>query len=142
MSGFLLDVNVLIALIDPSHVHHDRAHRWFAQEGVEDWLSSPTTQNGAVRVISHPKYSNSQPVPTVLQSLESLTHVGGHRFVADSVSLLGTEIDRGKLLSSAQVTDTHLLHLAVSLQARLATFDRRIVATAVKRAENALFIIP
>jgi uncharacterized protein len=26
----LLDVNVLVALFDPDHVHHEAAHRWFA----------------------------------------------------------------------------------------------------------------
>jgi predicted nucleic acid-binding protein len=30
---FLLDVNVLIALIDPGHVAHDDAHEWFAAMG-------------------------------------------------------------------------------------------------------------
>lgn len=59
MSGCLLDVNVVIALIDPSHVHHDRAHAWFGATGKEDWLSCPTTQNGAVRIVSHPRYSNT-----------------------------------------------------------------------------------
>ena len=26
----LLDVNVLVALFDPDHVHHELAHDWFA----------------------------------------------------------------------------------------------------------------
>lgn len=30
---FLLDINVLIALIDPAHVDHEAAHRWFEAEG-------------------------------------------------------------------------------------------------------------
>jgi hypothetical protein len=34
---FLLDVNVLIALIDPTHVSHGDAHRWFGQEGATEW---------------------------------------------------------------------------------------------------------
>jgi predicted nucleic acid-binding protein len=33
VSGFLLDVDVLIALIDPLHTQHDAAHRWFADSG-------------------------------------------------------------------------------------------------------------
>ena len=28
---WLLDGNVLVALIIGSHVHHDRVHRWFAR---------------------------------------------------------------------------------------------------------------
>jgi hypothetical protein len=33
VNRFLLDVNVLIALIDPAHIQHDRAHGWFAKFG-------------------------------------------------------------------------------------------------------------
>jgi uncharacterized protein len=113
--------------------------RW-AGEG--NWISSPTTQNGVVRIVSHPKYSNAQPVPIVLESLDSLTRVGEHRFVPDAVSLLGDEVVRRNLLSSSQVTDTYLVQLAVSLGARLATFDMRLVTTAVSHAEGAVFHIP
>lgn len=142
MSAFLLDVNALIALLDPTHEHHDRAHGWFGGPGKEDWISSPTTQNGTVRIVSHPKYSNAQPVTVVLESLASLTRVGNHRFVPDAVSLLGVGVVRENLLSSAQVTDTYLVQLAVSLGARLATFDTRIVTSAVSNADGAVFLIP
>jgi hypothetical protein len=30
MTTYLLDVNVLLALSDPMHIHHEAAHRWFA----------------------------------------------------------------------------------------------------------------
>ncbi len=142
MSAYLLDVNALIALLDPTHAHHDRAHEWFARQGKEMWLSSPTTQNGTVRIVSHPKYSNAQPVQIVLESLESLTRVGNHSFVPDAVSLLDAGVVRANLLSSSQVTDTYLVRLAVSLGARLATFDRRIVTTAVPHAEGSVFLVP
>jgi predicted nucleic acid-binding protein len=33
MSAYLLDVNVLIASIDPLRVHHERAHAWFGARG-------------------------------------------------------------------------------------------------------------
>lgn len=142
MKPFLLDVNVLIALLDPAHTHHDRAHAWFAGPAKEHWISSPTTQNGVVRIVSHPKYPNAQPVPLVLESLESLTRVGHHRFEADAVSLLDAGVSRANLLSSSQVTDTYLVRLAVSLGAMLATFDARIVTTAVPHADSAVFHIP
>jgi uncharacterized protein len=142
VSAFLLDVNVLIALLDPTHVHHDRAHEWFAGQGRENWISSPTTENGTVRIASHPKYSNAQPAAVVLESLESLTRVGHHRFVPDAVSLLDAGVVRANVLSSSQVTDTYLVQMAVSLGARLATFDARIVTAAVRSAERAVFHIP
>lgn len=33
MTTFLLDVNVLLALSDPMHIHHEAAHRWFVAKG-------------------------------------------------------------------------------------------------------------
>ena len=131
MTSHLLDVNVVIALIDPQHVHHDRAHRWFASRASSPWHTSPTVQNGVVRVVSHPDYPNSQPAPVVLASLASLVAHPDHVFLADSVSLLDSSVHTERLLASSQVTDTYLLHLAASNDAQLATFDTRIVTTAV-----------
>jgi hypothetical protein len=34
---YLLDVNLLLALSDPMHVHHEIAHRWFADTGGQAW---------------------------------------------------------------------------------------------------------
>lgn len=138
MSGFLLDVNVLIALIDPSHVHHDRAHRWFRRAGRKDWLSCPTTQNGVVRIVSNPKYPNSQTPGVVIDSLRSLLATGKHRFATDRISMLDDRyVDAECLLSSAQVTDTYLIAIARSHRAQLATLDARIVTSAVRHAESA-----
>jgi predicted nucleic acid-binding protein len=47
---FLLDVNVLIALIDPTHVGHDAAHNWFGETGASSWATCPLTENGVIRV--------------------------------------------------------------------------------------------
>ena len=46
----LLDVNVLVALFFPDHVHHDLAHDWFADHRHEGWATCPLTENGFVRV--------------------------------------------------------------------------------------------
>ena len=57
MSGVaLLDVNVLVALFDPDHVHHEAAHDWFANEGTGGWATCPVTENGFIRVITNPAY--------------------------------------------------------------------------------------
>ncbi|MET0297408.1 MAG: PIN domain-containing protein [Microbacterium sp.] len=142
MTTHLLDVNVVIALIDPLHVHHDRAHRWFADRGDARWHTDPTVQNGVVRVVSHPKYPNHQPAPVVLASLASLAARPDHVFLADAVSLLDGSVHTERLLASSQVTDTYLLHLAASNDALLATFDTRIVTTAVPSGAEVVFAIP
>ena len=119
MTRHLLDINVVIALIDPLHVNHDRAHRWFASRDRAPWHTSPTVQNGVVRVVSHPKDPNTQPAPVVLASLASLSAREDHAFLADTVSLLDSSVHTERLLASSQVTDTYLLHLAASNDARL-----------------------
>lgn len=40
MSVALLDVNVLIALLDRRHVHHEAAHGWFATAQAHGWGAS------------------------------------------------------------------------------------------------------
>ena len=41
----LLDVNVLVALFDPDHVHHEAAHLWFETRRDVAWPAarSPKT---------------------------------------------------------------------------------------------------
>lgn len=142
MTAHLVDVNVVIALLDPLHVHHERAHRWFGAREASPWHTCPTVQNGVVRVVSNPRYPNSQPAPVVLASLASLAAHRDHVFLPDSVSLLDASVHTERLLASSQVTDTYLLHLAASNDAQLATFDARLVTTAVPSGAEVLFAIP
>ena len=140
---FLLDVNVLIALIDPAHVNHDAAHAFFEREGRSGWATCPLTQNGVLRIVSHPRYPNAVASPalaaTVLQGLVSLPN---HVFWPDDLSLIDSDrIDRGRLLSSAQVTDSYLLALAAERGGRLATFDRKLVVDAVRGGKAARHLI-
>ena len=55
----LLDVNVLVALLDPQHVHHDPANHWFAQHSSAGWATCLLTQNGVLRILWHPCYPTS-----------------------------------------------------------------------------------
>jgi hypothetical protein len=48
---FLLDVNVLIALLDPAHISHDAAREWFKSAGHANWATCPTTENGVIRIV-------------------------------------------------------------------------------------------
>ena len=53
----LLDVNVLVALLDGGHLHHDTATAWLARHERAGWSSCPLTQNGCIRVLSLTNYS-------------------------------------------------------------------------------------
>lgn len=143
MTRYLLDVNVLIALIDPAHVQHDRAHDWFAAKGKKAWATCPLTENGVLRIVGHPRYPSSPGTPAAVAELMSiLLGLGGHEFWPDDVSLLDPQrIDNTRLLDSGQVTDTYLLALARTHSGQLATFDRHLVADAVIDGSRALHLI-
>jgi toxin-antitoxin system PIN domain toxin len=143
VSAFLLDVNVLIALIDPLHTQHEAAHHWFAGSGQQAWASCPITENAVPRIVGHAGYSNSPGSPApVIAALSQLFQLPGHVFWPDDVSLCdGARFDLGRLLDARQVTDSYLLALAVAHGGRLATFDRRLVADAVRNGRAALHLI-
>ena len=90
---FLLDVNVLIALIDPTHVAHDAAHRWFTATGAASWATCPLTENGVIRIVGHPKYPNSTGSPAAVAPVVlGLRSLPGHVFWTDDFSLIDSAI--------------------------------------------------
>ncbi len=143
MTRFLLDVNVLVALIDPAHVQHDRAHDWFAATGRQAWATCPLTENGVLRVVGHARYPNSPGTPAAVAELIAILRaLGGHEFWPDDVSLFNAQlVDTARLLDSGQVTDTYLLALARAHGGKLATFDRHLVTDAVTGGALALELI-
>ncbi len=139
----LLDVNVLVALFDPDHVHHETAHDWFADHRVRGWATCPMTENGLVRVLSHPSYHPSAPQPRdVAARLQAFCDSGHHHYWPDTVTLRDVALfDPDVLWGHRQVTDMYLLGLAVKMNGRLATFDRSIHAGSVLGGGGRLDII-
>lgn len=140
---FLLDINVLIALIDPAHVLHDRAHSWFAATAYKAWATCPLTENGVLRIVGHPRYPNSPGSPAaVAQLLTSFRKSSGHAFWPDDISLFDTEhVNSPRLLDSAHLTDSYLLALARAHEGQLATFDRSIPTQSVVDGSKSLHLI-
>ena len=133
----LLDVNVLVALFDPDHVHHEIAHGWFGESRGRGWATCAITENGFVRVVSNPRYPGSGTTAAdAARRLGRLCQSAGHQFWPDSISLLDEErFDYRRLGGHRRVTDLWLLGLAVSHDGYLATFDRGIPIAAVTDAE-------
>lgn len=143
MTTFLLDVNVLIALIDPAHVQHEPAHEWFARVGSQSFATCPITENGLLRIVGHPKYPNSPGAPAVVASLlAAVRALPGHTFWADKISVADHQfVDTSRLSNHAQVTDSYLLALAQAHNGRLASMDRRLRVDAVADGRKALELI-
>ena len=143
MTPFLPDVNVLVALIDSAHLHHEAAHAWFASEGHKAWATCPLSENGVLRIVGQPRYPNSPgTAASVARLMKRFCALPGHVFWPDDVTLLdGGRVEVERLLTAAQVTDTYLLALALAHGGRLATFDRRLIVDAVIDGARGLHII-
>ena len=138
---YLLDVNLLVALADPMHLHHNTAHQWFGRTGQAAWATCPLTENGFVRVASNPKYTNRPGnVPVLLAMLRDLCKAAGHIFWNDDISLREI-LDPTVVLTHNQITDVYLLGLAVHHDGKLATLDERIPVSAVRSGETAIEIV-
>ncbi len=133
----LLDVNVLIALLDADHALHARATGWFAQHARSGWASCPITQNGCLRIMSHPGYPGTLPVRAVSERLRQAAASKLHEFWPDDLSVLDARlIDAGRIHGPRQITDVYLLALAVRRGGRFVTFDASVAVDAVKGAEK------
>lgn len=131
----LFDVNVLIALFQPDHIHHTRVHQWWETNQHQGWASCPITENGFVRIISQPKYPAPQTVLTAINLLNMAKVATDHEFWPDSLSIL----DQNSFAFTAasrhdQIADSFLLALATKNDGCVVTLDQNIKAKHVMGA--------
>ena len=124
--GALLDVNVLVALVWSQHVHHGRAYRWFRGRSGP-WCTTPVTGTALLRLsLNHSVSGTSISAAQALGLLVGLRQHPQHRFLPDDSSLIQPTINLARFAASRQVTDLHLVNLAVAHDLRLATLDHDI----------------
>ena len=130
MSGFLLDVNVLIALLWPPHEAHARAQRWFAKHAEQGWATCAMTEAGFVRIVSNPAFSRRVVSPRdALEVLHGSLQHRTHLFWTEDIGVSEAVAHFGRrLLGHQQVTDAYLLGLAIHKKGRLATLDAGLVS--------------
>ncbi|MFA5372110.1 MAG: TA system VapC family ribonuclease toxin [Sideroxydans sp.] len=131
----LLDVNILIALLDASHIHHRLATEWIEKHIDAGWASCPITQNGCIRIMSQTSYPNAIPAAQVAARLAEATQHPSHQFWPDAISLLQPDsLKWDEVLSSRHVTDAYLLALTVQQGGRFVTLDRGVPIASVSGA--------
>jgi toxin-antitoxin system PIN domain toxin len=132
MSPFLLDVNVLIALVREDHVAHKSVKRWFKHTGGNHWATCAMTQASFVRIVSNPRFAEpSLDISEGLEMLRTVTKLPGHRFWTMDVDFVeAVEPFAERLFGHQQVSDAYLLGLSARKKGRLATLDRAIKALA------------
>lgn len=133
----LFDVNVLIALMDAEHLHHEPARRWLRDNIRDGWATCPITQNGCLRIMAQPGYSNPLPASRVAERLREATETAHHQFWVDDISLLHPGVaDWRQVIGARQLTDVYLLALAVARGGRFVTFDTRVAVAVVPKADK------
>ncbi len=140
---FLLDVNVLIALAFPKHIHHERVQSWFMEALDRRWATCPLTQGGFLRVAYYELGGSPNAMRTTVAALEQICQTSAHEFWPMDLDLRGlSDLQRSRLMGPKQIADLQLLLLAHRHGGQLATLDTGIreLATGGKYASSLLVI--
>ena len=132
MSGWLLDVNVLLGCGWKSHADNAALLGWLLQ--ANDWATCPLTESGFMRISMTTAYQAT--FDDARKSLATLRALRGHRFLSDDVDAALLPV----LSSYKDTTDAHLVTLAKRHGLRLATLDGSLITKlwAAGIAENPL----
>ncbi|HEY4989057.1 MAG TPA: TA system VapC family ribonuclease toxin [Opitutaceae bacterium] len=132
MKGYLLDVNVLIALAWPNHPQHATAHGWFGREHSEGWGTCMVTQIGFVRVSSHAAVEHHVSTQEAWRQLSEIASLPTHSFWSEPPDGCRNEVflrTLPSILTHGGVTDGYLATVAAFHGGKLATFDRQLART-------------
>jgi toxin-antitoxin system PIN domain toxin len=126
--NYLLDLNVLIALVDSGHQHYQKAQDWFISSGDAHVGLCPLTEAGFLRITTNPAY---WPAPrTIEEAIAILQVLKGHpRFGYWEIKKSWVTLTAPfavRISGHQQVTDAYLLGLAIKENGVLVTFDKGI----------------
>ncbi|MFZ4681392.1 MAG: TA system VapC family ribonuclease toxin [Terrimicrobiaceae bacterium] len=141
--AWLLDINVLIARVDPGHEFHDPVSRWLRQNREAPIVTCPLTENGFLRIYGNPNYPGGPGSPEAARhDLRAIRGLPTHQFLPDTLSL-GDTVHFPSLrdVKPKDLTDLYLLALAAANGLRFATFDEEIPAGLVPGGPAALEVI-
>lgn len=129
MKPYLLDVNLLLALAWPSHVHHAQSQDWFSRTRKAGFRTCPLTQTAFVRISCNPRFTPNAVTPQeAVGLLERITSLHEHTFWPDDLPLRDAIPRHLPVVGHRQITDAYLLALATAGGAVLATLDRGVLA--------------
>jgi uncharacterized protein len=143
ISRQLADVNVLLALLWPLHVHHAAAQAWFAAQGHRGWATNSITQLGVLRLLTNPAITkDAVHASGALAALTDATQHPGHEFwPLDQPPTTTLPSSTTALTGHSQWTDALLLRHAVERNGKLVTFDGGLSAIAGKESAAHLLVL-
>lgn len=118
---YLLDVNLLMALLWENHEHHQRARLWLPT--MTEFATSPVAQLGFARISSHPLLGYGMTPEQAFTVLRRFLADTRHRFIPDDLSCEDRVLLTERIPGANHVTDHYLAALARQHGLKLATFD-------------------
>jgi toxin-antitoxin system PIN domain toxin len=143
MSRQLADVNVLLALLWPRHVHHAAAQAWFAAQGHRSWATNSIVQLGVLRLLTNPSITRGAVnASTAIEVVADATRHPNHEFwPLDRPVTAMLSGSAGDPAGHRQWTDLLLLRQAAERRGKLVTFDAALAALADKESRAHLLVL-
>ena len=140
----LLDINVLIALAWPNHVHHAAARAWFEERRQDGWATCTLTEAGFIRLSCNPAVVRHTVTPLdAIAVLEKLTGLESHSFWPLDRSIVQLpEAISARIQGYRQITDAVLLATAMRYDGQLATLDASLEGLVAESERSFLCVIP
>ena len=143
MNRYLLDANVLLALLWPRHEGHVAAHAWFAKTGRRAWATNPLTQLGALRLLTNPAVTQGAvSAADALEALDRATSSASHEFwPLDRKMFAGLKPLAANITGHRQWPDAALLWQAIERDGVVVSFDSGFRELAGKQWSNRVLVL-
>lgn len=143
MTNWLLDAEVLLALVWPRHEGHRIAHVWFAETGRLGWASNTLTQLAALRLLTHPAVTKGVVSPAeAVRIVDGLTAHPGHEFwpLEEMPRKVWGDV-LGRIQGRRQWADARLLFEAERRDGGVVTFDEGVKQLAGDRLGDRVVVL-
>jgi len=130
MAGLVFDANVVIALVDSSHIHHESAKLIYLENAGEELYLS---------VLTHAEILVTPARDKKLKSFNANLESGGFEVIGITPDF-ALELAKCRAETSLKMPDACVLALAKSLGAALTTADQKLAAAARKAKVGVLVL--
>ena len=126
---YLHDANLILALTHENHPYHQRAFAWLHGKPIEKWATCEITRSALIRLSTNPLVVGTAKSPVeTLDNLEAAASQSDHKFLTlpgSGIAVLRKCL--AKCQGYKQITDAYLIAIAISNNAKLSTFDARLL---------------
>ena len=132
MTRYLLDTNILIALLWPRHSQQTKVAAWFRANAISSFATCSFTQAGFLRITCSPQIVGEYfSLSEASELLHEFAGLPGHLFWPTTVDFFEAAAPfQRRVYGPKQITDAYLLGIAGKHGGKLATMDKAIKSLA------------